>query len=541
MAKLPFKRLIPTGISGLDDLFLGGIRNQNSILIEGMPGTGKTILALEFVYRGVMLLGEPCAFISLTTSRDQIVRDAAEFDWDLPALMQSEKFKIFEYSVQDLMTEIISGKGPFLDEIKRGKFKRVSIDGLRLLKSRIARELETDFGEQFSKFIRLVQSCGVMVLFTTDVRSASVAGQSGADDEQFIADTLISIGNSARGKGVYRFIEIVKSRGQEFFTGRHSFCVTNGSGIRVFPRASVRPGDFDINNSQMTSVEKSSVGIPALDEMLGGGVYTGSITLLTGISGTGKTVLATQFLIEGAKNGRKGILISMDEHPQQVRRNANSLGLELEEQEKLGNIVLAYDGPLELNLDVHLHTIKTLIETHKAERVVIDSLASYELVQPQEAREFIFALTSYLKRNLITAYYSYESPELLGVSQISKDIKASAIVDNIVLLSYVEISTLLRRAITVPKSRGSKPAQRTKEYVIQAGGINILDDQTVENVPSVPQLPLSSYYGVLARSPTRTSPVIDETLVSGKSLPMSHMPSPGAKRKKRSIGKSARN
>jgi circadian clock protein KaiC len=120
----------------------------------------------------------------------------------------------------------------------------------------------------------------------------------------------------------------------------------------------------------------------------------------------------------------------------------------------------------------------------------------------------------------------------LGVSQISKDIKASAIVDNIILLSYVEISTLLRRALTVPKSRGSKPTQRTKEYLIESGGINILDDQSVENVPAVPQLPLSSYYGVLARSPTRTSPVIDETLASGSALPLSQMPSAGAQRKK---------
>ena len=533
MPKLPFKRLIPTGIAGLDELFLGGIRNRNSILVEGMPGTGKTILALEFVYRSAFLTGEPSAFISLTSTREQIIRDAAEFEWDLPRLIEAGTFQIFDISSADLMNELTSGSGRLIEEIKRSKIKRLSIDGLRLLKRRIAGEIQLDFGEQFSKFIRILQDSGVNVLFTTDIQQSSTAGQSSANDEQFIADTLITIGNSSRGKGVYRFIEIIKSRGQEFFTGRHSFRISNGVGLQVFPRASVRPGDFDVEDFQMTSVEKSSIGIAAIDEMLGGGVYTGSVTLVTGISGTGKSVLGTQFLIEGAKSGRKGLLISMDEHPQQIRRNAHSLGLELEALEKRGLIALAYDGPLELNLDMHLQTIKNLVETHKVERVVIDSLASYELVHPQEAREFIFALTTYLKRNLITALYSYESPELLGVSQISKDIKASAIVDNIILLSYVEISTLLRRAITVPKARGCKPTQRTKEYVIGEGGINVLDDQSVENIPSVPQLPLSSYYGVLARSPTRTSPVIDETLASGRALPISSVPTPGAKRKKR--------
>ncbi|MBC7740664.1 MAG: AAA family ATPase [Bdellovibrionaceae bacterium] len=532
-SKLPFKRLLPTGILGLDDILMGGVRNGNAIVIEGMSGTGRSTMAVEFLFRGATQYDEAGYFITLNSSRLGILRDGAEFSWELKQLEDKQMLKIIEMEAKVLAEDIENNFLNLAEELKKFKVKRLSIDGISALKPHIEKFGTMTYAEALLKLFRLLQSLGITSIMTTDLVRSSPIGESGAGDEQFVADTIISMGNQARGKSVHRFIEIVKSRGQDFFAGRHSLQIMNGIGIKIYPRASVRIGDFNPEDFQPTSIVRVSVGNQTLDEMLGGGVYMGSVTLVTGISGTGKTVAAMQFLMEGARTGQKGLLISLDEHPQQIRRNAESLGIDLIGEENRGNIILAYDGPLELNLDAHLRTIKDLVEKHQVNRVVIDSLAVYELVHPQEAREFIFSLTTYLKKRLIASFFSYESPELLGVSQISKDIKASAIVDNIVLLSYVEISTLLRRAVTVPKSRGSKPAQRTKEYLIQQGGITILEDSSISNVPSVPQLPLSSYYSVLARSPTRTSPVIDETLVSGKDLPISNMPKPGAKRKKR--------
>ncbi|MBC7754246.1 MAG: AAA family ATPase [Moraxellaceae bacterium] len=534
-SKLPFKHLLSTGIAGLDEILIGGIRQGNAVIVEGLPGTGRSTLALEFLFRGATHFDEAGYFISLNSSRMGILRNAAEFSWDLNALEERQLLKITEMDAKNLAEDIQNDCVRLRSEVQQFKIKRLAVDGLKGIKPHIEKIGQMTYGEALTKLFRVLQSLGTTCIFTTDLIRGSAIGESGVGDEQFLADTIFSMGNQARGKSVHGFIEIVKSRGQDFFSGRHSFKIMDGVGIIVYPRASVRRGAFNPRDFQATSIERLSVGNTTLDEMLGGGVYKGSITLFTGISGTGKTVAAMQFLMEGARVGEKGLLVSLDEHPQQIHRNADSLGIDLVSEEKKGNIILAYDGPLELNLDEHLQTIKNLVELHKVQRVVIDSLASYELVHPQEAREFIFSLTNYLKKRLIASFYSYESPELLGVSQISKDIKASAIVDNIVLLSYVEISTLLRRAITVPKSRGSKPAQRTKEYLIQQGGITILDDSTISDVPSVPQLPLSSYYGVLARSPTRTSPVIEESLASGTDLPISNMPKPAAQRKKRKI------
>lgn len=534
-SELPYKELVPTGISGLDEILRGGLRRGHSLVLEGMSGTGRTTLAMEYLFQGATQFDEAGCFISLNTSRINLIRDCADFSWDLLALEEAQLLRFVDTDAAVLADDLKKGCCLLAAEIKKYGFKRLVIDGISGLDRHFDKTEKLSYLEALTNLFRTLQAAGITSILTVDLKQASSIGESGSSEVHFAADAIISLGNQPRGKSVHRYLEVIKSRGQFFFSGRHSVKISSGLGMRVFPRASVRTGDFNPEDYQPTSDTKVSIGNPILDDMLGGGVYLGSVTLITGISGTGKSIAALQFLMEGARNGQKGLLISLDEHPQQVRRNAKSLDIDLAGEEEKGNIILAYDGPLELNLDIHLRTIKNLIDKHQVTRVVIDSLASYELVHPQEAREFIFSLATFLKKHLIASIFNYESPELLGVSQISKDIKASAIVDNIVLLSYVEISTLLRRAITVPKSRGSKPAQRTKEYLIQQGGISILDDESISNVASVPQLPLSSYYGVLARSPTRTSPVIDESLASGSDLPASNMPKPPTKRIKTNL------
>jgi circadian clock protein KaiC len=117
---------------------------------------------------------------------------------------------------------------------------------------------------------------------------------------------------------------------------------------------------------------------------------------------------------------------------------------------------------------------------------VFDSVAVYETASPEQAADFLYALADFVKGRLATAYFNYESPELLGVSQISQELKGSHLVDNIILLSYVEISTRLRRAIAVPKVRGSNNIQTTREYVIGAGGISLLDESVAEGQEATP-------------------------------------------------------
>jgi circadian clock protein KaiC len=244
--------------------------------------------------------------------------------------------------------------------------------------------------------------------------------------------------------------------------------------------------------------------------------------MVTGISGTGKTVLGVQFLASAVRNGHRALLVTLDEHPQQLIRNAKTLGFDLEAMMKDGSLSILYESPLELELDVHFDSVVKLVEEKQIDCVVFDSIAVYEMANPEDVADFLYALASFFKDRLATVFFNYESPELLGISQISEELKGSHLVDNIILLNYVEISTRLRRAIVVPKVRGSRNIQTTREYTIDEGGILLVEDETAA-MPSdaivVPQLPFSYYYGLLARSPSRRSPIIEEAVAHGKPLP----------------------
>lgn len=522
--------LIHTGITGLDDILLGGIRQGNILLVEGAPGTGKTTLGLEFIYRGVANFDEPGLIISFELSPDKLLRDAAGFGWDMEALEREGKLKIIYTSPSVVLQELQSHDGLLMTEMKRMGAKRVLIDGLTPL--RLFGEIFNGrpFRDSLHLLVETLQRQGVTAMLTREVPSSEVARSAEFSHEQFICDTILTLRNVPRGRSNTRSIEVAKSRGQDFITGRHTLRIEAERGVRVYQRAQARPRAMP---EQPTSTKRSSLGVGAVDQMIGQGVFDGSVTLVVGVTGTGKTLLGVQFLVEGAKQGKQGLLVTLDEHPTQIMRNAEGLGLELRTRVDDGSVIVHYDSPQELELDVHFHSLTRLIDEHKVERIVIDSLAAYKNneVDRREFHDFIYALTTHFKDRLVTAFLNYESPELLGVSQISEELRSSTIVDNIILLNYVEFSNRLRRAITVPKARGSAPARSTREYTIQRGGIVLqpIKEIETEGVEPVPQLPFSSYYGVLARSPARSSPVIEERVAAGKELSEMESASDGEK------------
>jgi circadian clock protein KaiC len=511
--------LIHTGITGLDDILLGGIKQGNILLVEGAPGTGKTTLGLEFIYRGVANFNEPGLIVTFELTPEKLLRDASGFGWDFKALEREGKLKIIYTSPSVILQELQSHEGLLMTEMKRMSTKRILIDGLTPLKLFGEIFNGRPFRDSLHLLVESLQRQEVTAMLTREVPASEAARAAEFSHEQFVCDTILTMRNEPRGRSNIRSIEVSKSRGQDFITGKHTLRIEAERGVRVYQRAQARPrGPVE----QPTSTRRSSLGVPAVDEMIGQGVFDGSVTLVVGVSGTGKTVLGVQFLVDGAKQGKKCLLVTLDEHPAQIMRNAEGLNLDLQKYVDDGTVQVYYESPQEIELDVHFHNITRLMDEHKIERVLVDSLAAYHVheTDKREFRDFIYALTTHIKDRLVTAFLNYESPELLGVSQISEDLKASTIVDNIILLNYVEFSNRLRRAITVPKARGSAPSRITREYTIQPGGI-VLQPTTSkdEEIEPVPQLPFSSYYGVLARSPARRSPLIDEHVMAGKDLP----------------------
>lgn len=514
--------LVRTGVAGLDDVLLGGIQRHNNILVEGAPGAGKTTLALGFIHAGAALYDEPGIIISFELDPQKLLRDAAGFNWDLERLIAAGKVKIIQTSPAVLLQEFRSADGVLPQELRAIGAKRLVIDGLTPLKL-YAEHHHTPFREDMHTLVEGLSHLGVTTLVTAERGDGA---EMGLQHERFVFDTIISLMRQEHRRRGSRKLRVLKSRGQDFIDGEHTLTIEAGSGIHVYRRAQSRPKFTD---PQPTSSERITTGVAELDGLMDGGVYRGSVTMVAGISGTGKTVSAVQFLCANAMAGRRGLMVTLDEHPEQIMRNAGTLGVDLRRQVDEGQILLHYESPLELDLDIHFERIVRLCETQHIDCLVFDSIAVYEMAAGDEAADFLYALATYFKGRLATVYFNYESPELLGVSQISEELKGSHLVDNIILLSYVEISTKLRRAVTVPKVRGSRNVQETREYVIGRGGIRILDDVSAVRGTDlvVPQLPFSAYYGLLSRSPTRNSPAIEEAIAQGEELPDSVVPAQG--------------
>ncbi len=324
--------------------------------------------------------------------------------------------------------------------------------------------------------------------------------QATSEAAEFLVDTVIRVNRTLCNRRIHRSIEIVKSRGQDYDPGEHTLSIQSGKGLEVYRRVQA---PLPISKDQPTSTSKrSAIGVDALDALLGGGIFDGSTTMVVGLSGVGKTVLGTQILREGAlRQNKRGLLISLDEHPAQIVRNAETLGLNLQSQMDEGTIHVLFDSPQELNIDVHFAKIVSTIEENDIQRMVIDGMTSYSTALQDQAvyRDFFHALVAYSKHRLMSTFFSYENPEFLGLSTFMPDFPVSSIVDNIILLSLVEIKSTLRRCLTVVKARGSPHEFDSREYVIGPGGITLLPfDETL-----VKALPLASYNSILSRAPSR--------------------------------------
>ncbi len=506
--------LVKTGIAGLDEVLLGGVPRHNNLIVEGAPGSGKTTLGLGFIYAGAAEYDEPGAIVSFELDSAKLLRDAAGFGWDLQGQIDAGKIKVIQTSPAVLLSEFRNPDGAFAESLRAMGAKRLLIDGLTPMRL-YAEVHDMPFREDVHVLIEGLNRLGVTTMVTAE-RDESLAT---AAHERFVFDTIISLTRGENKRRVQRRLTVLKSRGQDFIGGSHTMRIEAPSGIHVYRRAQSRPV---MSNDQPTSDKRLSIGSAAIDEMMDGGLYEGSVTMVSGISGTGKTVLSVQFLSSAITAGHKTLLVSLDEHPRQLMRNAASLGFDLQALIDSGKLFMHYESPLELELDVHFDRIIKLVEKEGIDCVVFDSCAVYEMTSPDEVADYLYAMATFFKNRLATVFFNYESPELLGLSQISQELKGSHLVDNIILLNYVEISTVLRRAIAIPKVRGSRNLQVTREYVIANGGLQLLDESANNSgAASVPQLPFSSYYGLLSRSPSRQSPLIEDAIAQGTKMPES--------------------
>jgi circadian clock protein KaiC len=497
---MPSGNLIRTGIAGLDAILFGGIPRTNVILVEGTTGSGKTLLGAEFIYRGVVEFNEPGIIVVFEVSPDKLIRDAATLGWNLEELQAQKKLQIVFTSPQVLDQELRSADSLLLEMAAEIGAQRIFIDGIGLLRQAgNGGGASGSYRESLQQLLEGLNREHLTAMLSHEL-GAYRESQATSESAEFLVDTVIRLNRTLHNRRIHRSIEIVKSRGQNYEPGEHTLQIHDGKGLEVFRRVQA---PLQVNLAQPTSMARRSViGVDALDTLLGGGIFDGSTTMVVGLSGVGKTVLGTQILREGAlRQGKRGLLISLDEHPAQIVRNAATIGLDLQAQIDEGTIHVLFDSPQELDIDSHFAKIVRTIEEHDIQRMIIDGMSSYStaLIDQNVYRDFFHALVAYSKHRLMTTFFNYENPEFLGLSSFMPDFPVSSIVDNIILLSLVEINSTLRRCLTVVKARGSRHEFDSREYVIGQGGISLLpfDEKVAKS------LPLSSYSGILSRAPSR--------------------------------------
>ncbi len=245
-----------------------------------------------------------------------------------------------------------------------------------------------------------------------------------------------------------------------------------------------------------------TTGVPGLDALVNGGYFVGSTTVVAGISGVGKSVMGLQYMIEGARRGERGLMFSLDEQVPQIIRNANSIGIDLQAAIDNDLIKVQYDPPQEMEIDRHFSSIERVVEAFTPKRVLFDSLSTYGSNLGTEGRlfrDFFHALVALMKEHQTATVYNHENPEMLGMASMMGAFHMSSLVDNILLMNWIELGDEFRLAVTIAKMRANPTTRATHECeIVDGSGMRVLPRQLPASA-----LPFSSYQNLISRNPPR--------------------------------------
>jgi circadian clock protein KaiC len=497
---MPEFDLVQTGIAGFDAILEGGIPRGNVILVEGAIGTGKTTMGVEFIYRGASRFEEPGIIVVFEVSPEKIIRDALRFGWDLRELERTERLRIVFTTRDVLRQELQQADSVLLEEAAKIGARRIFVDGVaRLLGTNGSPDTRSGF-HVFTEGLQREHLTAVLAIEA----SAYSAVQNVSLPEESIADTVIRLKLEENQRAVARSLEVVKSRGQSYQMGRHTFKIIDGRGIQAYRRVQAPRGPRRDRAGAHDPATRISSGIPGLDKLINGGYFVGSTTVVAGISGVGKSVMGLQYIAEGARRGERCLMVSLDEQVDQIIRNASSIGINLPADIDRGMIQIVYDPPQEIEVDVHFHYIEQLVQEFKPKRVVIDSLSTYGSALGTEGRifrDFFHGLVALMKEHQIAAVYNHENPEMLGMASMMGGFAMSSLVDNILLLNWAELGDRFRLGLSIAKMRANSVNRTTHE-------VEIFDGRGMEVLPQTLRVPtelhpFSTYAGLVSRSPER--------------------------------------
>ena len=453
---------VPSGVSGLDEILGGGLPEFSFNIVAGAPGCGKTTLAHQFVFANATPERPALYFTVLGEPALKMLRYQQQYTFfDFSKLNSSVRFVnlshiLVERGLKGILEEIAK-------EVEKATPGIVVVDSFRAVMREAHNEMEAQV---------FVQSLGLLLISwqATTFMIGEFAESEMRDNPVFaVADGLFWLYQMVERNSIVRKLQIVKLRGQMSVPGMHTFRITD-AGLQAFSRTL----GLAKRNRKVAATKRLSTGIAELDEMLGGGIPEGDSLLIAGSSGTGKSIISTQFIAEGLRQGEPGIVALFEERPEEYAERAGSIGLDLNTPLHEGKLQVIYLRPLDLSVDETMQEILDAIRNTGAKRLVIDSLAAFEMaLAPGFRTDFreslyrmIFALTGLGVTILSTVEMEESFTELLF-----SNYSISFLTDDIIRLRYVEIEGQLRRIMMVVKMRGSAHSKDIREYEINSEGI----------------------------------------------------------------------
>ncbi|MFO1418162.1 MAG: circadian clock protein KaiC [Methylotetracoccus sp.] len=461
---------ICTGIPGFDHVASGGLPRGRTTLVSGTAGSAKTVFAVQFLVEGVRHYGQPGVFVTFEESPEDIRRNMLGFGWDIAQWEREQQLAFVDGSAHPGQDTIEAGDydlGALLARIEHaiGRIgaERVSMDSVGAIFGKFS-NADTVRRELYRVGVALKQM-GMTSLLTAE-RTAEYGEIARFGVEEFVSDNVIILRNVLQEEKRRRTVEILKFRGTTHNKGEFPFTVMPGEGLVVVPLSA-------IELKQRSSNVRIPSGNDRLDSMCGGGFFRDAVVLVSGATGTGKTLMVTEFISGGAISGERALLFAFEESREQLFRNAAGWGVDFEQLERDGRLMVICEYPEVMGLEDHLIRMKSAIQRFNPTRVAVDSLSALERVGTIKGfREFVIGLTSLIKHQEVAGLFTSTTPTLMGGTSITES-HISTITDSIILLRYVEIFGEMRRGLTVLKMRGSMHDKEIREFKIDGKGMHI--------------------------------------------------------------------
>jgi circadian clock protein KaiC len=445
---------VSTGIAELDSILSGGLPSGSMILLSGNPGTGKTILATQFLYSGAAKHGEKVVYVSFAEKREDYLRNMLTLGMDIKALEQKGLFSFLDFMVMD-ETGAKDAVQMMMEEIGKTGAKRVVVDSVSVILQSLGQAETRKF--LHGLFGRIVKGMGVTTLLIGEIPFGEL--KTGFGVEEFVADGVIFLKKTKFGSTEMTTLEIAKMRGVSLPRSSFEYLIDErfgGLGLIVFPVRADFPG----------SRERLPSGVEGLDRMLNGGVYRRSVTLVEGASGIGKTTLCLHFLATSAQKGEKAMLISFEEPTGQTMKMLEDYGIDYK---RLGDRFNIQSYVPEALTALHYYKLlRDILELQKPTILALDSLTAIQNTFTQEGFvQFMRYVQLLCKEKALTVFLTSstgraEAAELPGVSILC---------DNILMMRYYELKERMAREIMVIKTRGSVHEKRVIPFEITEKGM----------------------------------------------------------------------